>query len=901
MPDENDQNLNPGQSDYERKTAFNPSGKKVNENSDQNTTANDLRNYEENPNGDYINNFDGKNTQKKQGVFSKIFKSKKGASITIVGGLATVIGVIGFFGSPALITQTILANYLHAFNTPQETSLSRRYSRMISSKLAGEATTGECNIIKIACRYTRPSNAFLKKLDKYGLKAYDKNGALIGKSSSPFPNARPVKYTFTGTDGKTIDIEAKNIYKEFVNNSEFRSAFNNASRMRFASLTDSVFKKIKARFGFSLANKLRTVNTDEDLAKQVDGENSVNNEIKAAAAEASDKVDDAADNAMKEVLIDGADKEIDKLARAGKGDAVGLAAGAVCLVSDIPKLATSTARSYQMMQLVKYSAVFLSAFGAIKAGDATPAEMTTVGNTLTKVVDGKSAMDSFGMKNTISGSKIPADNNYKKFVPGIGAILAFAGANAVLQSQLKTNACSVMTNPVTGQAINVAMAGSVVALPAAIANIVLGEVLARGAQVVLPAIIGAVIHVIPTEKILSLFYGDLTQNLSGEAVGDALTSGASHIMGQTGNAGGNMPLSVDDAIAYQKVSDEVELAYAEEDRATKSPFDTSSPNTFMGSIVQKITPYYINSTLGLSSIATKMGSMVNMIFGSFGSLLKPVSTSAITNDKIEYQLCEDPSIKDNDIAAGPYCNIIYGIPAQYLDIDPVTVVNELIKSGDIDENTGAIIEDSDLSDWMELCTDGTSNQANNCKITDIKTAYYALYTIDSRVIEAMDGAQEKTNTYDNKTAQELAAAIIAKGTVTDNTGQIAEVAAGTRTDIDIEVLKLIANLSQNNTFTISSLKRNYIPTNGSETSYHLSGKAVDISGSNPINGNTLNYSDYNTETQKFINEASSLLGSTCQIGLPNNLYVMSTKRISNCNVFTDIGTGAHIHFAVGGY
>ena len=62
MPDENDQNLNPGQSDYERKTAFDPSKKQTNENSDQNSTASDLKNSEENPNKEWDNKYTGQNT-----------------------------------------------------------------------------------------------------------------------------------------------------------------------------------------------------------------------------------------------------------------------------------------------------------------------------------------------------------------------------------------------------------------------------------------------------------------------------------------------------------------------------------------------------------------------------------------------------------------------------------------------------------------------------------------------------------------------------------------------------------------------------------------------------------------------------------------------------------------------
>jgi hypothetical protein len=131
--------------------------------------------------------------------------------------------------------------------------------------------------------------------------------------------------------------------------------------------------------------------------------------------------------------------------------------------------------------------------------------------------------------------------------------------------------------------------------------------------------------------------------------------------------------------------------------------------------------------------------------GSFSIALQPLTANAADNQS-QYQICNDPAIKDNNIAAGPFCNIIYGIPTQYLNKDPVTVVNDLIASGDINPETGDVIDRSSfkggptLSSWMALCTDGTTDQANNCKIDNQTEADYALYTIDHRIQKSMDDA-----------------------------------------------------------------------------------------------------------------------------------------------------------------
>jgi hypothetical protein len=406
-----------------------------------------------------------------------------------------------------------------------------------------------------------------------------------------------------------------------------------------------------------------------------------------------------------------------------------------------------------MTQLVKYSMVFLSAFGSIKAGDATPAEASAVGAKLTKVVNGKSALDSFGINSAVNGITKPTNDNYKAFAPGGSMIKKFKTYNKAVSSGVKTDACEVMTNPITGEAINVALSGTTIVGGAI--NIAVGYVLSEVLVAVLPPVLEAIVGVIPVDKILGYFAGDLTKDISGEQIGDALSSGASHVMGQTANHGGNMPLSVDDAVAYEGLTKQVQLAYAEEDRATLNPFDISSPNTMMGSIIQMILPYYIQSSSSVGTISNSLSVIGSMVSNSFGSILSPSISGAASADKSQYELCDDPAIKDNDIAAGAYCNVIYGIPTKYLDKDPTTVLNELIASGDIDKEseTGEPKEDSKLQAWIEMCTDGTTDLIKSCKI-DKKTANFALYTIDHRIQKSLDGEETTTTSATTPSTEE---------------------------------------------------------------------------------------------------------------------------------------------------
>jgi hypothetical protein len=225
-----------------------------------------------------------------------------------------------------------------------------------------------------------------------------------------------------------------------------------------------------------------------------------------------------------------------------------------------------------------------------------------------------------------------------------------------------------------------------------------------------------------------------------------------------------MPLTVKQKLDYDNTTAQVNLAYAKEDRATHSPFDASNPNTLLGSFVSNLLPYYGN----MGSVAGIFSSIGSIITGSIGKIIGQPSANAASADGTQYTLCQDPSISSpsggDPIAAGPFCNIEYGIPPEYLSIDPEVVANNLITSGDIDPTTGDVKDNSNsgislpdptkssdqqavgsLSSWMTLCTDGTTTNASSCQLTaeNVKNnpqiVNYAIYTIDHRVQTTMDG------------------------------------------------------------------------------------------------------------------------------------------------------------------
>lgn len=176
-----------------------------------------------------------------------------------------------------------------------------------------------------------------------------------------------------------------------------------------------------------------------------------------------------------------------------------------------------------------------------------------------------------------------------------------------------------------------------------------------------------------------------------------------------------------------------------------------------------------------------------------------------------------------------------------------------------------------------------------------------------------------TGSLPSGTAQELAQLILDSPNVqSDNRDQLENIAAGKGPcpsvnngsyAIDERLLQIIAGLAKNNTFTIASLHRGCTgSTVGSGSkSRHWAGKAVDISGSRPINGVTMpTFSAYDAIISKFIQDTARLLPEgDYGLGVPNNTYINDVQQLlpKGGTIFLDTrattgATGPHLHIQV---
>lgn len=174
-------------------------------------------------------------------------------------------------------------------------------------------------------------------------------------------------------------------------------------------------------------------------------------------------------------------------------------------------------------------------------------------------------------------------------------------------------------------------------------------------------------------------------NGSSDLMGNALASGAGVYLGRSAGYGGNALVNKTQAVNVARDLRDTNLAYAEEDRVNRSPFDISSPNTFMGSIAYDLIPRFA-SINGAWSFMTTFSSIIS------GGLFAPLSVAGAEADlTAQFEFCNASDdlflreiAKDGDVALDPYCNPVYGYPDAPRDI--IALTNQLESADHIDAN-----------------------------------------------------------------------------------------------------------------------------------------------------------------------------------------------------------------------
>lgn len=790
----------------------------------------------------------------KSGGFSAMNKLKRFGPTGAVASML-LVGAVGI-GSSTSVMGSLLVSIKESIVTnidqQQYTSMSRS-NRILSRRLADDATSGSCTLVKIACRFHKPTDYQLKQLDKAGVKALDEAGEVIEKGKL-IGGKRPAHYLIDGEK-----ISAKDFKKALRNNPKLRNAFRRAYNPRWVNWVDDAAVKFLKKIGVTkkVAEKLNSKKTRKALTEATD-------ELTKIEDKAGDKI-------KKEIADEAGDfakKEAKKTAKKG-GDAKLMMAQGICAAAKAPNVIVNINKAFRIAQYAKLGYTFLTAADAIKKGEATPEMVNNVATILTQSYtkkDGsikKPATDSKLMKYTMG---LGTSGSSSSYIPGVGGALAtYLG---VVNSEPVKVGCDLVGSTAAEVAVEVfdgiknglgpvgwAWTAGEFALEGILSLESVQQQLSSAMGGIVQTAIDTFGNWVDMKALAEYFLGDKTKGATGTDVGDITGVGLSNSMADQASYTGNAPLTVQQKVAFdEQIVQPERIALAEEDRLTHSPFDISSPNTFLGSIAIRFVPY-----LGMASSPLAFVSAISSI--STSSLFNLFNPSAYAKNIIDENKCTQNSVLANekDIAVGPACDVQYGVPTDYMGIEPDQVASELSASGDIDED-GKVKSNSELQDWIDTCNQASIINTKECTVDSRQRALYNLYQIDKRTVDGMDEDPDKTKSAAGSGSGSttsgpgaalpdgdvisLAKQIVDNPNITYDGDQFQNMANGQPAaygvTVDKRLLQVILYIAQKYPIYISSLVREDRPE--SWYSLHPVGEAVDIA---MINGTATTGGDQN--------------------------------------------------------
>lgn len=727
----------------------------------------------------YLDKFTGKRQADLKKKLGKSFLRKNGPLVAIGSGTLVGAGLIVLI-LPALLLFHVLANMFGTLD-PSSTALTQVTKIMLMNKLgANDLTTGKCDpLLTIACRFKTPSNELLQELHDNGITALDANGDPLKIDPKVKWPERPSAYqvsSFATESGETLKIKPSELKGALEGNSAFRLSFNKVMKkisVREYSRFSPSFLKVMDKFGFNLRDKLnikeRVTAKGKALLSDI-----LEKAVKAVAGESA--VESA--KALTEAVSKRVATTLTKIDRLSKGSGAVLAMAAQCMLNQVPSMLQKALVGVQALAAVNMASPVITSISAIKAGDGDPDTASALGTMFTETdSNGKSMLDSAGMQYALNGSKnTSSDPTYQTVTPAafgdLGAALDVA--DKITNNPVSSGACALITNPITGAGIAAGISTAINLSGAA--DFGLSAALNLGVGFVFSVLLSATTRFISgaVGGFLSSGVGNLAQpvvnqmsqpgqtrgNVFGFGVGEMTTSAGANNFGNF--------LTTDQLQAYTQQTQEQQLADAELDRATLSPFDPSSPYTFMGSIVGQLSPYYSS----FSSVSGGLSMLGSLLPVSFGSILNLSTAGATDSSSLYENACPTPTTNTDGktLAANIFCQPVPGnlVPASWNPNDTLTSMESMQTDGssEIDSTTGqatppgnpieSTLKDTvnsvttlfgstpSYSDWLDTCSDPSN--AADCTGSDTTTQTYSLYTAANNVSIMLDGDQSAAQT-----------------------------------------------------------------------------------------------------------------------------------------------------------
>jgi|GEM_PF-5308619 hypothetical protein len=461
------------------------------------------------------------------------------------------------------------------------------------------------------------------------------------------------------------------------------------------------------------------------------------NSSKPVKEEFGDRLGDTKPSAdIRNAKIIGAAEKVSSLANVGQM-VTNLACAGIQIYNGINLIVTAT----KMFQVKNYAAMGLEAGDRQKTGDTNQHLVSEWGDRLaTKVPDevvtssqgdGKdakltqldkvrSATESEGLNYLLTGSK----PNKRDPV-----LRQFALEDATTADELYNMPIDVSTT--TSQKLEVCtVAKGALAVVSMVADITIA-IASGGLSLIFKgfakrAAIGAAAyaagHIIGLlmPMIGAALAGELINSFTlGAPVGEAMTMGGHNYTSDIGRAGAEMPGGKTEVMQYRQETKKVLALDAELDRQRRSPFDATSPNTFLGSLYLRVLPILSS----FSSISSVMSSVSTVASNSLASILP--TASAVDDANFTNFIGNCPELESVGVIGDIYCEPFMTSDLSTAQYDQDTIVDRIVENSiqskdssgnitasyDLEEDGDGNIkikQGGDLAKFIDYCTERES-------------------------------------------------------------------------------------------------------------------------------------------------------------------------------------------------
>ena len=178
----------------------------------------------------------------------------------------------------------------------------------------------------------------------------------------------------------------------------------------------------------------------------------------------------------------------------------------------------------------------------------------------------------------------------------------------------------------------------------------------------------------------SIFMRNLTEDIGGLDLGNALISGGHMYMGKNHQAGGGSAASKEKYMAYLKEKEVYIADVSRHERETRSPFDASSPYTFMGNLLSRSVPVLV----GTSSVVGGINNVFTVAGKAFSSLMpgaSAVAAATTAQEAADNTATNCPELDSVGAVGDAFCNPFRITDLSLTEEDPGEVVYQVCMQG----------------------------------------------------------------------------------------------------------------------------------------------------------------------------------------------------------------------------